>query len=213
MLSLCFLEKKDGLCGKHDKIIKGAFNVLHKLWETTLSFVMEQLTKGKFQSHIVVQICSLGYLRRWSNRVVCVQETEVSLGIYKQDLFLLTLLDFFCTLPPLPWAPFPVACDSYSITFQPLLQRLFSPLWASFSFHVWLLFKIICLWRWRDGSALKSAGCSSRETGFEVQHPFCSEQMSVTPVLGNLILSSSSSEHYVHIVHSHSCRQNTTHIN
>ena len=38
---------------------------------------------------------------------------------------------------------------------------------------------------WRDGSALKSTGCSSRRPGFNTQHPHSSSQLSVTPAPGD----------------------------
>ena len=37
-------------------------------------------------------------------------------------------------------------------------------------------------WGWRDGSAAKSTGCSSRRPGFNSQHPHGSSQLSVTQV-------------------------------
>lgn len=40
----------------------------------------------------------------------------------------------------------------------------------------------------RDGSLVKSAGCSSREAGFNSQHPHGSSQLFVTPVSGDDIL-------------------------
>jgi hypothetical protein len=36
---------------------------------------------------------------------------------------------------------------------------------------------------WRDGSAVKSTGCSSRGPGFNSHHPRGGSQLSVTPVL------------------------------
>jgi hypothetical protein len=53
-------------------------------------------------------------------------------------------------------------------------------------------------WGWRDGSGVKSTGCSSRGLGFNSQHPHGSLQLFVTPVPGDLTLS-----------HRQTCRQNT----
>jgi hypothetical protein len=40
------------------------------------------------------------------------------------------------------------------------------------------------LWGWRDGSAVKSTGCSSRRPGSSSQHPHGSSQLSVISVPG-----------------------------
>lgn len=39
---------------------------------------------------------------------------------------------------------------------------------------------------WRDGSVIKSPGCSSRGSRFNVQHPHGSLQLSVIPGRGDL---------------------------
>ena len=44
------------------------------------------------------------------------------------------------------------------------------------------LYKLSNLGGWRDGSAAKSTGCSSRGPGFNSQHPHGSLQLSGTPV-------------------------------
>jgi hypothetical protein len=41
---------------------------------------------------------------------------------------------------------------------------------------------------WRAGSAVKSIGCSSKGLRFDFQHLHRSSQLSVTPMLGELIL-------------------------
>jgi hypothetical protein len=55
-----------------------------------------------------------------------------------------------------------------------------------------------CDWGWRDGSAFKSTGCSSRECGFNFQHPHDSSQLSVILVPRDLALS-----------HKPTCKQDT----
>jgi hypothetical protein len=40
---------------------------------------------------------------------------------------------------------------------------------------------------WRDGSAIKSTGCSPRGPGFDSPHPRRGSELPVTPVPGNLI--------------------------
>ena len=50
--------------------------------------------------------------------------------------------------------------------------------------------------RWRNGSMLKSTGCSSRGWGFNsFQYPHGSSQPTVSPVPGNLTPSSGPWEH------------------
>jgi hypothetical protein len=51
---------------------------------------------------------------------------------------------------------------------------------------------------WRDGSAVKNTGCSSRRPGFNSQHPHGTSQLSVTPVPEDLAP-----------FHRHAFRQNT----
>ena len=51
---------------------------------------------------------------------------------------------------------------------------------------------------WRDGSVVKSIGCSSKGLGFNFQHPHGSSQQFATSVPGVLTLS-----------HRHACKQNT----
>jgi len=55
-----------------------------------------------------------------------------------------------------------------------------------------------CKWGWKDGSVIKSTGCSSRGFRFNSQHPCGSSQLSVIPVPGDLTPS-----------HRYACRQNT----
>lgn len=43
-------------------------------------------------------------------------------------------------------------------------------------------------WGWRGGSKVKSIDCSCREHRFQYQHPYCSSQPSVPPILGEVIL-------------------------
>jgi hypothetical protein len=50
----------------------------------------------------------------------------------------------------------------------------------------------------RDGSAVKSTGCSSRGPQFDSQHPYGSSQLPATPVPGDLMPS-----------RRYTCRQNT----
>jgi hypothetical protein len=51
----------------------------------------------------------------------------------------------------------------------------------------------------RDNSAVKSTGCFSRGPGFNFQFPHGSSQVSITPVLRDLVPS-----------HRYACRQNTS---
>jgi hypothetical protein len=48
---------------------------------------------------------------------------------------------------------------------------------------------------WRDGSVIKSPGCSLRGQGFNTQNPLGSSKLSITPVLGDPVSSSSLCEH------------------
>ena len=70
-----------------------------------------------------------------------------------------------------------------------------------------------CLWAsasscrerkgYRDGSAVKSTGCSSKEPWVDSQHPRGGSQLSVfTVLLASMGLRG-------HVVHKHTCRQNT----
>ena len=43
-------------------------------------------------------------------------------------------------------------------------------------------------WGWRGGSKVKSIDCSCREHRFQSQHPYCSSQPSVPPILEEVIL-------------------------
>jgi hypothetical protein len=52
---------------------------------------------------------------------------------------------------------------------------------------------------WRDGSGIRSNGCSSRGPEFHSRHPHGSSQLSVAPVPEDLTPS-----------HRHTCRQNTS---
>lgn len=64
-------------------------------------------------------------------------------------------------------------------------------------------------WGWRNGSVVKSPGCSCRGPGFNYQHPHGAAQLSEIPVPWDPMSSSSLNGHCMHMVHRHTCRQNT----
>ena len=53
---------------------------------------------------------------------------------------------------------------------------------------------------WRDGSVVKSTGCSCRGPGFASQHPHGGSELPVTPVPGDRI-------------HSSDCHRDQAHMN
>jgi hypothetical protein len=55
------------------------------------------------------------------------------------------------------------------------------------------------LGHWKDGTAVKSPGCSCRGPGFDSQHPQGCLQPSVTPIPGHPILSSDLRGYQAHI--------------
>jgi hypothetical protein len=63
-------------------------------------------------------------------------------------------------------------------------------------------------WGWKDGSEVKSFGCSFRAPAFESQHPHGSLQLSVTSVPGGPVPISGLFEHFSQLVHRYTCRQN-----
>jgi hypothetical protein len=52
---------------------------------------------------------------------------------------------------------------------------------------------------WRDGSMVKNIDCSSRESGFNSQHPHGCSQLYITPVPGDL----TSTQTYMKAKHQH----------
>ena len=62
---------------------------------------------------------------------------------------------------------------------------------------------------WRDDSTVKNTDCFSRGPGFNSQHPHGNPQLSVTPVPAYLTTLSGLHEYCIHVVHRHTCRQNT----
>lgn len=62
---------------------------------------------------------------------------------------------------------------------------------------------------WRDGSLVRSTGCSFREHRVNPQHPHSTSQPTVTAVLGDPTTSSFLSGHQAFIGARHICRKNT----
>lgn len=90
----------------------------------------------------------------------------------------------------------------------PFLLRL--DLWCSTQLLSFPTEKPHPFYGWRDGSAFQSTCCSLWGPSFESQHPRGSSQLSVTPVLGDLVPSSARfSKPSTHAVHRRTLWQNT----